>query len=85
MKRINILLIYVVVIFILVSWKGKTSIDDGNAHKKYKDENGNFVKNDWVEIEGNWYYFDENGYLVVDQWVEDEYYVDENGVMQVNH
>lgn len=64
---------------------GQKLIDDGNGHKQFKDSNGNFVKNDWAEISGKYYYFDMNGYLVTSQWVQDEYYVDDKGVMQTNY
>ena len=80
------LVIFSVLLLILgISGCGQKLIDDGNGHKQFKDSNGNFVKNDWVEISGKYYYFDMNGYLVTNQWVQDEYYVDENGVMQTNY
>lgn len=85
MKKKNILLIIFIVMFILSSCESKTFIDDGNGHKQYKDENGNYVKNQWVEIKGNKYYFDMNGYLSTNQWINDEYYVDENGIMKTDY
>lgn len=80
------LVIFSVLLLILgISGCGQKLIDDGNGHKQFKDNNGNFIKNDWAEINGKYYYFDMNGYLVTNQWVQDEYYVDDKGVMQTNY
>lgn len=80
------LVIFSVLLLILgISGCGQKLIDDGNGHKQFKDNNGNFIKNDWAEINGKYYYFDMNGYLVTNQWVQDEYYVDDKGAMQTNY
>ncbi len=80
------LVIFSVLLLILgISGCGQKLIDDGNGHKQFKDNNGNFIKNDWAEINGKYYYFDMNGYLVTNQWVQDEYYVDDKGVMQTDY
>ena len=81
---VSVLLITIVLVLFACGMGDTNFIDDGNGHKQYKDDKGNFVKDDWVQINDKYYYFDMNGYLVTNQWIQDEYYVDENGIMQTN-
>lgn len=48
--------------------------------KWYQYTTGEIPKNDWREIDDDWYYFDGSGYIVKDQWV-DRYYVGNDGKM----
>lgn len=82
MRKIKKFFMISLIVCILVSCSTNPPfITDDKGHKQYKDSQGNFIKNDWVEIKGEKYYFDLNGFLVTNQWVQDEYYVDEDGKM----
>ena len=84
-KLLGSIIIFFATLFIITGCKSSDFIDDGNGHKQYKNSNGEFVKDDWVELNNKHYYFDMNGFLVTNQWVQDEYYVNENGVMLSNY
>lgn len=46
-----------------------------------------FYRNQWAELDGEWYYFKSNGYMASKEWVEDQgnwYYFSPNGVMTRN-
>ena len=48
------------------------------------DENGVMAKDEWVQVEGKWYYFEESGHAVKRNWKligEDYYYFLPSGVM----
>lgn len=49
--------------------------------KKYMDEDGNFIVNFWINIDGDTYHFDENGYATVGWYPVGNvlYYFDEEG------
>ena len=42
--------------------------------------------NQWLELEGQWYFFDENGYMKTGwiEWNGKKYYCNKAGVMQKN-
>ena len=50
----------------------------------YKNADGSYPKNQWKQINGNWYYFNLNGYMQTGwlQLNENRYYLNSNGVMQ---
>ena len=77
--------LFIISVILLNSCGGSSFIEDGNGHKQYKNKEGNFVKNDWADVNEKRYYFDLNGYMVTDQWILNEYYVDSNGVMQTDY
>ena len=46
-----------------------------------------FYRNQWAELDGEWYYFKSNGYMASKEWVKDQenwYYFLPNGVMTRN-
>lgn len=49
----------------------------------YQEKNGSFPKNQWKQIDGQWYHFNESGYMDHDKWVG-YYYVKSNGMMAKN-
>ncbi len=52
--------------------------------KRFVDNNGSYVKNEWRTDDGTSYYLDSRGNVAVDTWIEDTYYVDSQGAMQKN-
>ena len=58
---------------------GKWIVDE--IGKKYMDEDGNFIVNFWINIDGDTYHFDENGYVTVGWFAHGNayYYFDEEG------
>lgn len=50
-----------------------------DGYKKYRKNDGAFVANSWMALEGKTYYFDENGHLLVDTITPDGVYVNSNG------
>lgn len=83
--KIKIVILMLLTVCIFQGCNRVQFIDDGNGHKLYKDDKGNYIKNEWKEINNNWYFFDRNGYLATSKWIDDEYYVDENGIMMKNY
>lgn len=71
-------------------WVGNSYYRDGKlvtdewVDGYYVDSTGEYVRNKWQEINGDWYYFDENGKKLVNTWVDNEYYVNANGIMLKN-
>ncbi len=58
---------------------------DGN-YCYFRESDGAMIKNDYVEISGNTYYFDKNGHMVtgfMDKWGA-TYYFDESGIKMMN-
>ena len=54
-------------------------------HMYYFDtQNGVMLKNSWKKIKGKHYYFLSNGRMARSRWVQNVYYVNQNGVRQVN-
>lgn len=51
--------------------------------KRYGYLNGNFVKDKWVKIEEDYYYFDSEGYALTSSWKGD-YYLGADGIMYKN-
>lgn len=47
----------------------------------YVNAKGDVVKNEWLILNDNYYYFGDDGKLVKSQWINDEYYVNEKGIM----
>ncbi len=58
----------------VVGWE---SVDD---RWKYKQEDGTYVTNAWVQDNGNWYYFNEDSLMVTEQETPDGYYVNSDGI-----
>lgn len=53
----------------------------------YRETDGGYPQNNWLEEDGSWYFFDENGYMKTNayvQWEKKNYYVGEDGRMAVN-
>lgn len=51
----------------------------------YSDSNGKQVTNEWRKGADNlWRYLNSQGVMAVNSWVDDEYYVDNNGIMQTD-
>lgn len=49
----------------------------------YTNSNGGWVTNEWRKgADGLWRYLNASGVMAVSTWVDDEYYVDNNGIMQ---
>lgn len=47
---------------------------------------GKLAINQWVKMDGKWYWFGENGYMVQGAWVDgDKYYVNDEGVYIPNY
>lgn len=59
------------------TWK-----NDG-AGWRYSNFDGSFVKDNWQQIEGKWFFFDESGYRKTGwvSWKEKWYFLNENGEM----
>ena len=49
----------------------------------YQEKNGSFPKNQWKQIDGQWYHFNESGYMDHDKWIG-YYYVKSSGEMATN-
>ena len=52
----------------------------------YKHKDGTYTKNNWEQIDGDWYWFDENGYMYSARWLKSPfsgkwYYLKEDGKM----
>lgn len=49
----------------------------------YYDNNDNLVRNEWKKAtsDGLWRYLNAQGVMAINTWVNDEYYVDNNGIM----
>ena len=64
------------------SWD--TSYSNGkwknNANGWWYEDNGWYPTNQWLKIDGYWYYFKADGYMATDQWIGN-YYVTSNGSM----
>lgn len=55
---------------------------ESNGQWQYQDDSGYAVTDEWKKgADGQWRYLDGSGYMAVDSWVDDEYYVDQNGIM----
>ncbi len=53
-----------------------------NGQWQYQDRDGYIVRNEWQKgADGKYRYLDSSGYIAVSTWIDDEYYVDENGIM----
>lgn len=51
----------------------------------YCDSNGNQVTNEWRKGADNlWRYLNSQGVMAVNSWVDDEFYVDNNGIMVID-
>lgn len=51
----------------------------------YYEASGNLVTNEWRKGADNlWRYLDSQGVMSINTWVDDEYYVDNNGIMLVD-
>lgn len=46
----------------------------------YRNADGSYPANTWLQINGSWYYFHANGYMAANQWIGN-YYVGSNGAM----
>lgn len=71
-----------VITYLNVGWQ-KT--DDG--HYWYRNQDGSYPQNNWLNDGNAWYFFDGNGHMVVSnyvEWGDNSYYMDENGKMAVN-
>ena len=52
----------------------------------YYDSNNYKVTNEWKKgADGLWRYLNSQGVMAVNSWVDDEYYVDNNGIMAVSY
>lgn len=50
----------------------------------YYNTDGSYVTNEWRKGADNlWRYLDSQGVMAISTWIDDEYYVDNNGIMQV--
>ncbi|MCI8949138.1 MAG: N-acetylmuramoyl-L-alanine amidase, partial [Lachnospiraceae bacterium] len=57
--------------------------EDG-GERFYLGDSGQYVKNDWYQYEGNWYWFDGAGHMVTDTWYQYNgawYYLGQDGAM----
>lgn len=50
-----------------------------NGYKKYRKNDGTFVANSWMSLDGETYYFDENGHMLKDSITPDGIYVNSKG------
>lgn len=50
-------------------WAGTWEPQDGGGHR-YKQDDGTYLTNTWLQENGKWYFFDEQGLLVVNGIVE---------------
>ena len=71
-----------------VDKEGKKVISQLIYDEKYKasfflKSDGTYAENQWLEINGKWYYFKAGGYMAKNQW-KDRYYLKDNGQMAVN-
>jgi len=48
----------------------------------YQNDDGSYPSNQWMEIDGKYYYFNENGYMLSNTLTSDGYYVLEDGAWQ---
>ena len=71
-----------IVTYLNVGWQ-KT--DDG--HYWYRNQDGSYPQNNWLNDGSNWYFFDGNGHMVASnyvEWGDNSYYMDADGRMAVN-
>jgi len=57
--------------------------EDG-GERFYLGDSGQYVKNDWYQYEGNWYWFDGAGHMIADTWYQYNgawYYLGQDGAM----
>ena len=71
-----------------VDKEGKKVVSQIIYDEKYKasfflKSDGTYAENQWLEINGKWYYFKAGGYMAKNQW-KDRYYLKDNGQMAVN-
>lgn len=78
MKKYVLTILSICLIVLLSSCSNKVNFIEEDGQKKYKKENGEFARAEWVTIDGNDYNFDLNGYLQTDKWIDD-YYVGKDG------
>lgn len=69
----------VVVPVVAVGW----SYNENNGRWQYRGDSGALACNEWLWIDGAWYFFGADTYLVTSQWLFDDnwYYVQADGVM----
>ena len=65
---------------------GWQSLEDEAGARRYwyMEADGSFPQQNWLQVDGGWYFFDAEGYLMTSvyvKWGSDTYYVDENGRM----
>lgn len=68
---------------------GKPIVIDKNDNKEYRFQKrtGSYYKNEWVNVEGRWFYTDSQGYAIRNTWKEINekwYYFYNDGVMAYN-
>ena len=91
-KKVIILVIslFVISIFFILIYTGiiplfrkNVWIYENNIPVKYIKENGKYCQSEWIEINGNWYYFDENSLVVRNKHTISgvEYIFSETGVL----
>lgn len=59
-------------------------VHEDGGERFYLGDTGDYVKNDWYEHEGNWYWFDGAGHMVTDTWYQYDgawYYLGQDGAM----
>ena len=71
-----------------VNKEGKKVVSEFIYDENYKASfflkaDGTFAENQWLEINGKWYYFKAGGYMAKNQW-KDRYYLKDNGQMAIN-
>lgn len=53
--------------------------EEENGHKKYRKNDGTFISNSWMSLDGKTYYFDNNGYMLTDTIGPGGVYVNSKG------
>ena len=71
-----------------VNKEGKKVVSEIIYDENYKASfflkaDGTYAENQWLEINGKWYYFKAGGYMAKNQW-KDRYYLKDNGQMAIN-
>lgn len=59
-------------------------VHEDGGERFYLGDTGDYVKNDWYQYDGNWYWFDGAGHMVTDTWYQyngDWYYLGQDGAM----
>ena len=71
-----------------VNKEGKKVVSEIIYDENYKASfflkaDGTYAENQWLEINGKWYYFKAGGYMAKNQW-KDRYYLKDNGQLAIN-